>query len=57
MIGQAIWANNVDQNTKKTPKLSKNKMFIFELCSTSDDWLSNLSKKHQPKHKKTNKAP
>ena len=30
-------------------------MFIFGLCSTSDDWPSNPSKKHQ--HKKTKKAP
>ena len=27
-------------------------MFIFGLCSTSDDQLSDPSKKHQPKHKK-----
>ena len=32
-------------------------MFIFGLCSTSDDWPSNLSKKCQPKHKKKKKAP
>ena len=32
-------------------------MFIFGLCSTSDDQLSDPSKKHQPKHKKTKKAP
>ena len=60
MIGQAIWAKNVDWNAKKwkrPPKSSKNKMFIFGLCSTSDDWPSNLSKKHQPKHKKMKKAP
>ena len=49
MISQA---KNVDQKmltktkkTKKAPKSSKNKMFIFGLCSTSDDRLSNLSKK------------
>ena len=48
MIGQAIQAKNVDQNAKKQkrpPKSSKNKMFVFGLCSTSDDRLSNLSKK------------
>ena len=42
MIGRAIQAKNVDQNTKKQkrpPKSSKNKMFIFGLHSTSDDWL------------------
>ena len=60
MFGQAIQAKNVDQNIKKTkrpPKLSKNKMFIFELCSTSEDPLSDPSKKHQPKCKKMKKAP
>ena len=39
MISQAIRAKNVDQNTKKwkrPPKSSKNKWFIFGLCSTSD---------------------
>ena len=60
MIGQAIRAKNVDQNTKKqkrSPKSSKNKMFIFWLCSTSDDQLSNLRKKCWPKHKKNKKGP
>ena len=41
MIGRAIWAKNVNQNAKKwkrPPKSSKNKMFIFGLCSTPDDW-------------------
>ena len=60
MIGQAILAKNVDQNIKKNknknPKSSKNKMFIFGLCSTSDDQPSNPSKKYQPKHKKKNKT-
>ena len=32
-------------------------MFIFGLCSTSDDWPSDLSKKHCPHHKKMEKAP
>ena len=60
MIGQAIQAKNVDQTIKKwkrPPESSKNKMFIFGLHSTSDVWPSNLSKKHQPKHKKMKKAP
>ena len=60
MIIWAIWAKNVDQNTKKQkrpPKTSKNKMFIFQLLSTPEDWPSNLSIKHQPKHKKMKKAP
>ena len=29
-------------------------MFIFGLCSTSDDWLSDLSNERQPKCKKKN---
>ena len=48
MIGRAIRAKNVDQNTKKQKrplKLSKNKMFVFGLRSTSDDRPSDLSKK------------
>ena len=60
MIGQAIQGKNVDQNIKKQkrpPKTSKNKMFIFRLRSTSDDQLSNLSKKCWPKHKNKKKAP
>ena len=47
MFGQTIQAKNVDQTIKKTkrpPKLSKNKMFIFGLCSTSDDPPSDPSK-------------
>ena len=60
MIDRAIQAKHVDQNTKKwkrPPKSSKNKMFIFGLHSTFDDWLSDPSKKHWPKHKKPKKAP
>ena len=60
MIGWAIWAKNVDQNTKKwkrPPKSSKNKMFIFGLCSTSDDLPSNPSIKCWLKCKKMKKAP
>ena len=60
MIAQAIWAKNIDQNVKKQkrpPKSSKNKMFIFGLHSTSDDQLSDPSKKHQSKCKKMKKAP
>ena len=56
MISWVIQAKNVDRNAKKwkrPPKSSKNKMFIFGLCSTSDDWLSNPSKKRWPKHRKT----
>ena len=48
MIGQVIQAKNVDRNAKnqkRPPKSSKNKMFIFGLRSTSDDRLSDLSKK------------
>ena len=65
MIGQVIRAKNVDQPIKKQkrpPKSLKNKMFVFGLCSTSDDRPSNLSKKYQLKGKKkkqnkTKKAP
>ena len=60
MIKRAIQANNIDQNTKKQkipPKSSKNQMFIFGLCSTSDDRPSDLSIKRWPKCKKTKKAP
>ena len=60
MIGQAIRAKNVDRNAKKwkrPSKSSKNKMFTFGLCSTSDDQPSNPSKKCWPKCKKMKKAP
>ena len=61
MISQAIRAKNIDQNAKneKDP-LSHQKIkcsFTFGLHSTSDDWPSNPSKKHQPKCKITKKAP
>ena len=42
MIGWMIWAKNVDRNVnkwKRPPTSSKNKMFVFGLGSTSDDWL------------------
>ena len=60
MIGQAIQAKNIDQNAKnqkRPPKSLKNKMFIFGLCSTSDDQPNNPSKKHRPKCIKMKKAP
>ena len=56
MIGQAIQAKYIDQNTKR-PKSLKNKMFIFLLRLTSDDQLSDPSKKHQLKGKKMKRAP
>ena len=40
---------------KKAPMSSKNKMFIFGLRSTSDDWPSNPSKKHWLKCKRNQK--
>ena len=49
MIGQVIQAKNIDQNIKKQkrpPKSLKNQMFVFGLHSTSDDQLSDPSKKH-----------
>ena len=60
MIGCAIWAKNIDQNTKKwkrPPKSLKNKIFVFGLCSTSDDRPSDLRKKCWLKCKKKQKRP
>ena len=60
MVSKAIWAKNVDRNAKKWKQPSKslkNEMFIFGLHSTSDDRLSNLSKKCWLKHKKNQKMP
>ena len=60
MMGWAIWTKNIDRNTKKwkrPPKSSKNEMFIFGLCSTSDDQLSNLSKKCDQNTKKQKRPP
>ena len=60
MISQAIWAKNVEQNTKtwkRPPKSSKNKMFVFGLHSTSDDRPSDPNKKCWPKCKKNKKGP
>ena len=57
MISQVIPANSIDRNAKKKRKNKKgplghqNKMFVFGLCSTSDDRPSNPSKKRRPKHK------
>ena len=50
MIGRAM---NIDQNAKKgPPKSSKNEMFIFGLCSISEDRPSDLSNKRQLKCEK-----
>ena len=60
IIGQAIGAKNVDRKAKKwkrPPRSLKNKMFIFGLCSTSDDRPSDQSKKCWPKGKKMKKVP
>ena len=49
MIGRVICAKKVNRIAKKQkipPKSSKNKMFVFGLCSTSDDQPSDPSKKH-----------
>ena len=54
MIGQVIWVTNFDQNVKKhkrSPMSSKNKMLIFGLRLTSDDWPSDLSNESWPKCK------
>ena len=52
MIGWVIWVMKVNQNAKKAPLVIKNQMLIFGLCSTSDDWPSDLSKESWPKCKK-----
>ena len=60
MIGQVIWAKNINRNAKiqkRPPKSSKDNMFIFGLRSTSDGQPSSLSTKHQPKSKKNPKRP
>ena len=60
MIGRVIQAKNIDQNTKKmkkAPKSSKNKMFVFGLCSTSDDRPSDLSTKTLTEMQKNEKGP
>ena len=49
-------SNETQKNEKRPPKSLKNKMFIFGLCSTSDDWPSNLNDKRQPKRIKTKKV-
>ena len=55
----AKWSEQImlTKTQKRPPKPSKNKMFIFRLHSTSDHRLSNLSKKHWPKHKNMKKGP
>ena len=52
-------AGLVDGLEPHLPPISSQKieMLVFELCSTSDDRLSNPSKKCQPKCKKMKKAP
>ena len=60
MIGWAIWAKNVNQNAKnekRPPKSWKNKMFIFGLCSNSDDRPSDPSNKMSTKMQKNKKGP
>ena len=47
----------MQKNKESAPKSLKNKMFIFGLHSTSDDWLSDLSKKHHLKCRKNEKGP
>ena len=47
----------MQKKLKRPPNSLKNKMFIFGLCSTSDDRLSDPSKKCQLKHKKMKKPP
>ena len=47
MISQEIQAMNVDQNAlKRPPTSSKNEVFVFGLCSISDDQSSDPSNEH-----------
>ena len=60
MIGWVIQAKNIDWNAKKLkrpPKSFKNKMFIFQLRSTSDDRPSNPSKTVDQNTKKQKRPP
>ena len=61
MISQAVRAQNINQKAKKKPKRPpkslKNKMFVFGLCSTSNDLPNDPSKKCWPKCKKNKKGP
>ena len=60
MISQVIRAKNVDWNAKKQKrphKSLKNKMFIFGLHLTSDDWPSHLSDEQWLKCKKRPPKP
>ena len=50
-------STKMEKNERRPRKSSKNKMFVFGLCSTSDDWPSDLSDEHQPKCKKIKKRP
>ena len=47
----------MQKNEKGPLSHQKIKCSFFGLCSTFDDQPSNLSKKCQPKHKKTKKGP
>ena len=47
----------MQKDGKRPPMSSKNKMFIFGLCSTSDDQSNDLSDKHHLKYKKNEKRP
>ena len=61
MIGQSDLSKKHQPKHKKKQKRphksSKNKMFDFGLHSTSDDWMSDPSKKCRPKCKKNGKGP
>ena len=47
----------MQKNEKMPPMSLKNKMLIFGLCSTSDDWSSDLSDECRPKCKNMKKGP
>ena len=50
-------STEMQKKQRRPPKSLKNQMFVFGLCSTSDDWLSDLSKKRRPKCKEMKKDP
>ena len=44
----------MQKKNKRPPMLSKNKMLVFGLHSTSNDWPSDLSDEHRLKMQKNN---
>ena len=50
-------STKMEKNKERPPKSLKNKILVFRLRSTSDDWPSDLSDEGQPKSKKIKKGP